>query len=116
MNRPISRNALIKRVRRALRRWNWFLVIARGDWYQNDQKLGSHYVIDFNGNVQDHHCDLESLARDLRVLRDGEMVDDTHDGGEALDYPTGIKVILQINAALCEKERLARHQSLAPET
>ncbi len=75
MNTAVSKDALIKRIRRALRRWDWFLVVARGDWYQNDQHLGSHYVIDGNGNVRDHHCDLVALARDLGVLREWETVE-----------------------------------------
>jgi len=75
MNNTVSQAALIKRIRRALRRWRWSLVVARGDWYRNDQDLGSLYLIDANGNVQDHHCDLVILARDLRVLGEGEIVD-----------------------------------------
>lgn len=75
MNTAVSKNALIKRIRRAQRRWNWFLVVARGDWYQNDQHLGSYYLIDGNGNVMDHHCDLVTLAKDLGVLREGETVE-----------------------------------------
>jgi len=75
MNTAVSKNALIKRIRRLLRHWNWFLVVARGDWYQNDQRLGSYYVIDSNGNVMEHHCDLLTLARGLGGLGEWEIVE-----------------------------------------
>ena len=68
-------NALIKRNRRALKHRGWFLVVARGDWYRNDQHLGSFYLIDGNGNVMDHHCNLVTLARDLGVLGEGETAE-----------------------------------------
>lgn len=75
MNLSTSHNAVTKRIRRALRRWNWTLVVARGDRYRNDQHLGSLYLIDANGNVQDHHCDLMTLAKDLRVLGKRETLE-----------------------------------------
>lgn len=100
MNRPVSRDALIKRVRRALRRWNWQLEIRRDQ--EGEQDDGRYCLVDGHGNIKDRSSSLESLARDLRVLRDGKVVGDDHQGGEALDYPTGLQILLQSPASRAE--------------
>ena len=74
MSKTVSKNALIKRIRRVMKRRNWSLVVARDNWWRNDQFLGSYYMIDSNGNVVNHRRKLLALARDLRVLREGETV------------------------------------------
>ena len=106
MNRTVSRNALIKRVRRALWRWNWRLEISPGQ--QADREGGRYCLVDSKGNLKGRHYVLEDLAKDLWVLRDGEVVDDGHDDDRALDFPTGIQILLQIDAALAEKDQLVR--------
>lgn len=70
----ISQSALIRRIRRALHHWNRRLVIARGDDAKVERGLGRYYLVDGNGNVKEHHCNLPNLARDLMVLRAGEAL------------------------------------------
>lgn len=75
MENVVSKPALIKRLRRALGHWNWYLVVARGHTNQSHQHLGSYYVIDADGNVMGHHYDLVDLTKQQQVLRAGETME-----------------------------------------
>lgn len=80
MSRSITRSALVKRIRRVLRHWNWRLLTPRCSALKADPELGRYNIIDSNGNLREVHSDLMELARDLGVIRDWEVVDDPEQG------------------------------------
>lgn len=106
MNKPkqVSRNAWNKRIHRRLKRQDWHLVEAQGDWYQNDQKLRTFYVLDGNGNIVELYWNLTDLARDLRVLRTGETMEGCgallDDAGHAADTDALAAEVASILAAI----------------
>ena len=83
MKESVSGNALIKRIRRALKHNGWHLVAAAGDWYRNDRKVDTGYVLDDCGDVLGHYFDLVTLERDLDALRGPA-------GGNAMEANVGL--------------------------
>lgn len=64
--RPTSRDALLKRICRALRRWDWHLEILRGEQAALD--AGRYRLVDAHGNIKDRDSNAAALPRDQLVL------------------------------------------------
>lgn len=69
----VTEQVIEARVRRALLREGQVLCKPRGSCMR--QELGDYFTADAHtGNPERWNCDLEQLAREYRVLRDGEVM------------------------------------------
>lgn len=75
MRHAVRERMLVQRVRRALAKGGERLLENRGG--HGPANVGQYYVVDGRNIMTDHDADLESLGRDLGVLRSWErLVDD----------------------------------------
>lgn len=73
----ITENALVARINRNLSHKNERLRTARGNREESD--LGRHYIVDTDRNtITAQHINVESIARELGVLRAGESIATTY--------------------------------------
>lgn len=73
LRNEITSSALVQRINRALRKEGEQLHKLRGERGWSD--LGDYYIVDFYRNfIVASHVDLESLGRELGVLRESERL------------------------------------------
>jgi len=69
---PVTMNALIQRINRAIAPEQQSLRITRDRWRSD---LGDYYVVDFNRNwIVASHVNPEEVAREMGLLRSWESV------------------------------------------
>ncbi|MCC6127432.1 MAG: hypothetical protein IT426_20940 [Pirellulales bacterium] len=74
---PVTESAIMKRINRKLNSADWpkYLKKTREGTTERDN-IGKYYVLDNRNTVVDFHVNLESFARDLKVLADDEEIAD----------------------------------------
>ena len=69
---PVTEVALVQRVNRQLTKEGQVLRLTTKRWVSD---LGYYYILDpFTNAVVAYHVELEALAREMGVLRDGERL------------------------------------------
>lgn len=72
---PVTKQALLQRINRALKKSDQKVRTLRGDRWRSD--LGDYFRIDLDRNViLEKHVDLEELGRELAVLHRWEHLAD----------------------------------------
>ena len=71
---PVTEEAVVERIRQKLREQKRDLCVATPE-KQKELKLGRYYTIGPEGAVTDPDVDLESLARDIKVLEPWEELE-----------------------------------------
>lgn len=71
---PLNGCTLEQRVRRALRRGNAERLVKVRHGVRAWTEFGPYYIVDAGNRITSHGHDLESLARELGVLRTDEEV------------------------------------------
>ena len=71
MKKPVSRRALVERIRRSLKKQNMSFRTNRGGPYM--ERYGAYYIVDLTTNSIVGGCsDLEHYGREEGVLKDWE--------------------------------------------
>lgn len=74
---PVTTRALIQRINRKLAHEDEKLLTARLYRGHEDSNVGRYYIIDTRRNIiEDDHVDLETFARDLKVMEGWEELAD----------------------------------------
>ncbi len=71
---PVDQRAVVARLRRAMAKDGLTVRACRSD-SRSWRTLGDWYVLDIQSNfIREHHCDLESLAREFGALQPHEAL------------------------------------------
>lgn len=77
----VTQSALIKRINRKLaKKWRFGEVLRKSRGARANFELGDYYVVDIETDgLVARDVDLDELGRNLKVLRDGELLADQRD-------------------------------------